>query len=153
MTYVLSVTSYWLHTLATIILIGHYLLLALVFLPAIKNHLKGVELAGVLKEISTRSRSWINIALLVFLLSGVYLMIADANYPGFGRIFANGWTIFMVIKHILVVAMIFLAFRFNAKSVRLEANPALPASLSTLLRWTNLCGLAVLLLTAVAQGL
>ncbi len=153
MNYFLSVTSYWLHTLATIILIGHYLLLGLIYLPAYKNHLKDAQLAGLLKEIGSRSRSWINIALLVFLLSGVFLMIVDANYPGFGRIFANGWTIFMVIKHILVIAMIFLAFRFNAKSVHLEANSALPTSLSTLLRWTNLCGLAVLLLTAVAQGL
>jgi uncharacterized membrane protein len=57
--------SVWLHSLATVVLIGHFLLLSLLYLPvlAVKN-------VSVLSEISKRSRAWLYLSLLIFMITG-----------------------------------------------------------------------------------
>ena len=108
MSSILIALSIWLHNMGTIILIGHYLLLSIIYIPALKN-----ENQIFLSEISKRSRAWLYMALLIFALTGSYLTLVDPNYLGFAD-FGNVWGILMLIKHLMILAMIGLGFWFNA---------------------------------------
>lgn len=157
MSQILLALSVWLHALATVLLIGNYLLLSLIYLPAIVA--KGPEPAAgaILSEISRRSRRWMYLSLLVFLATGLYLMFADLNYLGFAN-FGNPWGILMLGKHILVLGMIAAGFWFNAVlrvGPLMSSNSGAAGALAGFRRFANLMaisGVLVLLLTALAQA-
>ena len=151
MSQILIALSVWLHALGTVILIGHYLLLSVIYLPVLTRYNP-----TILSEISKRSRPWLYISLLIFMVTGIYLMLVDPNYLGVGN-FGNVWGVMMLIKHILVVGMIGLGFWFNAI---LRVGPMLSSHNSgeqaygRFKRYVNImaiCGVLVLLLTALAQ--
>ena len=147
--------SIWIHALATILLIGHYLLLSLIYLPAFRK--QKPEVAGpILSEVSKRSRVWMYVSLLIFLATGIYLMIVDPNYHGVGN-FGNPWAVLMLVKHILVLGMIVMGFWFNAI---LRVGPLMSSNtgaaqailrFESYSKWMSICGVLVLLLTAFAQ--
>lgn len=141
--------SVWLHALATVVFIGHYLLLAGIYIPALSKN------GPALSEISKRSRPWMYASLIVFMVTGTHLMLIDAGYLGFMD-FSNLWGILMLVKHILIVAMIALGFWYNAilhvGPLMLSNNPE--QTLSRFRGHVNVmavCGVLVLLLTALAQ--
>jgi len=147
--------SFWLHALATVVFIGHYLLLALIYLPAMRTGT--LEVTGpILSEISKRSRRWLYASLLIFIVTGIYLMLVDPNYLGVGN-FRNFWSVMMLIKHILILVMIGAGFWFNAI---LRVGPMLSSRNSAEQAYTRfrqyvnimaVSGVLVLLLTALAQ--
>lgn len=145
----------WLHAIATVVFIGHPLLLAGLYLPSFAG-IKP-EIAGpILSDISKRSRPWMYASLLIFAVTGVYLTFVDPNYMGIGE-FGNPWAIAMLVKHILIVAMIGLGFFYNAilrvgpmMSSNNSAEQAI-ARFGLYAKWMTLCGVLVLLLTAFAQ--
>ena len=147
--------SFWLHSLATVVFIGHYLLLAIIHLPAMRT--AALEVTGpILSEISKRSRRWLYASLLIFLVTGIYLMFVDPSYLGVGN-FSNIWSVMMLIKHILILVMIGVGFWFNAI---LRVGPMLSSRNSTeqayvrFRQYVNIMaisGVLVLLLTALAQ--
>ena len=108
MSQILIAVSVWLHAVGTVILIGHYLLLSLIYLPVLR---KGD--CAILSEISKRSRPWLYTSLLIFLATGTYLTFADPSYLGIGN-FGNPWAILMLVKHVLILAMLAMGFWFNA---------------------------------------
>lgn len=145
--------STWLHDLATIVFIGHHLLLALFYLPAIA----AVDGGGAaLSVISKRSRLWMYLSLLVFLVTGTYLTLVDPNYLGLGN-FGNAWGVLMLVKHLVILVMVGLGLWFNAfmrVGPRMSANTGVQqaiASFRSYTRWMAICGVVVLLLTALAQ--
>ncbi len=146
--------STWLHAIATVVFIGHYLLLALFYLPAFGKSTP--EVAGpILSEISKRSRVWIYASLGVFAITGIYLTLVDPNYLGLGN-FRNVWTILMLIKHLLILAMIGIGFFYNAilrVGPLMNSNNAAPAitRFSLYAKLMAICGVLVLFLTAFAQ--
>src|SRR5690349_4944520 len=151
MSQLLIVLSVWLHAMGTVVLIGHYLLLSVIYIPVLEKN--GGEF---LSQISKRSRSWMYASLLVFMTTGIYLMFADPNYLGVGN-FGNLWSIMMLVKHLLVVAMIGLGFWYNAF---LRVGPMMASSNNAELGiqrfslFSNLmatAGVVVLLFTAIAQ--
>lgn len=79
MTQLLISLSVWLHALATVIFIGHFVLLAVVYLPALSNN------GPVLSVISKRSRPWMYASLAIFMVTGIYLTLVDPNYLGLGN--------------------------------------------------------------------
>ncbi len=139
----------WLHSLATIILIGHYLLLAM--------KKSSLDVSGpILSEISKQSRRWMYASLLTFMITGIYLMFADPNYLGVGD-FGNLWSIMMLVKHVLIVGMIGAGFFFNAilrvgpmLSSRNGAEQAF-ARFQLFVNIMTFSGVLVLLLTALSQ--
>lgn len=149
MTQFLISLSTWLHALATVVFIGHFVLLAGIYIPA---HSKN---GPALSEISKRSRLWMYASLLVFAITGTHLMLIDPGYLGFMD-FGNFWGIVMLVKHILVFAMIALGFWFNAI---LRVGPMMSSNnpeqaIARYRNYVNLmavCGVLVLLLTALAQ--
>lgn len=151
MSSILIAISIWLHNIGTIVLIGHYLLLSLLYIPALKN-----EKATILSEISKRSRLWMYVSLLIFAVTGTYLTFADPNYLGFAK-FGNVWGILMLIKHLLILGMIAMGFWFNTilrVGPMMRSNNGAEQAMLRFRLYANLMaisGVLVLLLTALAQ--
>jgi uncharacterized membrane protein len=149
--------SYWLHSLATAILIGYFLILSLVCVPVFKNNQANPLSGTILSEISKHSRGWLYASLLIFIFTGIYLMLSDPNYLGLGN-FGNPWSIIMLVKHILIVGMLGIGFWFNGikrVGADLRINPDPGQALSSFSLYSKLMavvGVLVLLLTAVSQG-
>jgi uncharacterized membrane protein len=151
MSQVLISLSYWLHVMATVIFIGHFVLLALIYLPVLSKSGNGAALS----EISRRSRPWMYTSLIIFLATGIYLMIIDPNYLGVGN-FSNTWAIAMLVKHILIVALIAMGFWYNAilrVGPLMSSNNPAPAiaRFRTYVHAMAICGILILLLSAFAQ--
>ena len=148
---ILIALSVWLHAMGTVILIGHYLLLSVIYLPILERNN-----GSILSEISKRSRPWMYASLLIFMVTGILLMFADPNYLGVGN-FSNPWAIMMLVKHILVVGMIALGFWFNAilrVGPMMGSNNSAELGIRRFRLYANLMaisGILVLLLTALAQ--
>jgi len=150
MTPILVALSYWFHALATVVFIGHFVLLAMIYLPALADN------PAALSAISKRSRWWMYASLLVFILTGVYLMFVDPNYLGIGK-FNNFWSVMMLAKHLLIVGMMGMCFWVNAiwrVGPLMSSNTGAAQAVSRFRWYANamaVCGVLVLLLTALAQ--
>jgi len=142
--------STWLHAIATVVFIGHFVLLAGIYIPTLSKN------GSALSEISKRSRSWMYASLLVFAVTGTHLMLIDSGYLGFMD-FGNFWGIVMLVKHILVFAMIVLGFWYNAimrVGPMMSSNNNAELGITRFRQYVNVmavCGVLVLLLTALAQ--
>lgn len=152
----LTALSTWLHSLATVVLIGHYLSLSTIYLPALLKNEPDSKNGPILSEISRRSRAWLYAALFIFIITGVLLMVADPNYMGLGN-FGNAWSLLMLAKHLLIVVMLALGFWFNAilrVGPLMSSNSGSAQAASRFRRYASLmaiCGVLVLLVTAFAQ--
>jgi uncharacterized membrane protein len=151
----LTALSLWLHSLAMIVFIGHYLLLALIYLPAMRQN--PLDVAGpILSGFSRQSRSWMYISLALFFLTGIYLMFVDPNYMGVGK-FGNTWAVMMLIKHLLVLVMLGAGFWFNAiwrVGPMMSSHSGAEQGYARFKLYVNIMaisGVLVLLLTVVAQ--
>lgn len=151
MSQILIALSVWLHALATVVFIGHYLLLAVIYLPTLEKN------GGTfLSEISKRSRPWLYGSLLIFIVTGTYLMLIDTGYLGFMN-FGNFWGIVMLLKHVLIFGMIGLGFWYNAflrVGPMMASNNSAELGIRRFRTYSNLmtiAGVLVLLLTALAQ--
>ena len=145
----------WIHALATVIFIGHFVLLALIYLPAMKDD-TDLPVGAILGKFSKQSRYWMYVALLIFAITGIYLTVIDPNYLGIGD-FGNPWSILMLVKHILIVGMIVAGFWFNAI---LRVGPMLSSKTGSSQAFTRfrsyvngmaITGALVLFLTALSQ--
>ena len=148
---ILTSLSYWLHAVATVIFIGHFVLLAFIYLPVLSKNDNGAALS----EISKRSRAWMYGSLIIFMITGIYLMVVDTNYMGVGN-FGNAWAVVMLVKHMLIIVMIALGFWYNAilrVGSLMSSNHPGPAiaRFRTYVNTMAVCGVLVLLLTAFAQ--
>jgi uncharacterized membrane protein len=162
----LIASSVWLHALATVVFIGHFLLLALIYMPVLTlapgasagvKDKPDVTAGMILAEISKRSRRWLYTALLIFLITGVYLTFVGPNYLGIGN-FLNPWAILMLIKHLLIVGMIAAGFWFNAimrVGPMLSSKTGAEQAFNRFRLYVNsmaITGVLVLLLTAFSQA-
>ena len=154
MTNVLIALSNGLHVLATIVMVGYYLFTGLIYLPVLERQMRASTLCGLLEQVSARLRPYFGGSLLIFLVTGIYLMLVNPSYPGFGKIFANPWTVFMVVKHVLVIA--FLALAMYAERAFLprisEENPTALQRFHWALNINTVTGIAIILLTSLAQA-
>ena len=156
MSNILIALSYWLHSLATVVFIGHYLLLALIYLPALSKQESIHSTGAILSEFSKRSRVWLYVSLLIFIITGTYLTFVDPNYLGIGN-FGNSWAILMLVKHILILGTIGMGFWYNALmrvGPLMSSNTGATQAISRFRQYSNLMaiiGALVLLLTAISQ--
>lgn len=148
--------SFWLHALATVVFIGHHLLLSLIYLPVLSKKESGSGSEVALSEISKQSRVWMYTSLLIFIVTGIYLTLADPNYLGFAD-FGNVWGILMLVKHLIILGMIGMGFWFNAilrVGPLMRSNSGAEQAPLRFRLYANLMaisGVLVLLLTALAQ--
>jgi uncharacterized membrane protein len=145
-----------LHNLATVIFIGYYVVLALICLPALLENPENAR-GPLISGISKHSRTWLYVALVIFAPSGVYLTLVDPNYLGLAN-FGNVWGVLMLVKHTVIVGMVVAAFWFNAilrVGPLASSNTGAAQAIARFRTYVNsmaVCGVVVLLLTAIAQG-
>ncbi len=100
--------SLWLHALATIVMVGHYVFTGLIYLPVFERRMRANALCELLEQVSTRLRPYFGGSLLIFLAIGTYLMLINQKYLGLGHFFDNPWSALIVIKYVLVLAFLVL---------------------------------------------
>jgi len=120
---ILLILSLWLHALVTVVMIGYYLLLSLVYLPYLSQAFSGAAFGAALDDISTRMRSWLYGSWLVFIVTGIYLMFDDTYYLGVGNL-SNAWSLLMLAKHGLIMGMVGLGAFLNITLKRELAAPS-----------------------------
>ncbi len=154
MTTFLVALSTWLHTLATIVMIGYYIFTSLVYLPIFERQMQSKALRDLLEQISARFRPLFGGALLAFLVTGTYLMLINSNYLGIGHFFSNAWSSLIVIKHLLVLVFLALAI-YSERAFLGKISDQKPEALKQF-RWAvninTAVGTIILLLTAIAQA-
>ncbi len=158
---IILIAASWLHLLATVTLIGLYLVMAFAVTPAA---IAAPAHAGLVLEAYRRAKAPALIGWLLFIVSGVTLTLIDPQYAGLGR-FDSPWAILMLVKHLLVLVMILLSGMITLCPViglrrPLESAVAGQAEVQALAvlrringreRITALLGIVILLLTASAE--
>jgi uncharacterized membrane protein len=154
MSTILIALSTGLHVLATIVFVGYYLFTGLIYLPVFERQMPTNALREVLECVSKRLRPYFGGSLLIFLVTGTYLMLINKNYLGLGYFFSNPWSILIVIKHVLVLAFLVLAIlserafmgEISDKKPEAYKNFKLAINLDTVL------GVIIVLMTSMAQA-
>ena len=154
MTTILIALSTWLHTLATIIMIGYFLFSSLIYLPAFQHSMQPNALRELLEQVSARLRLFFGGSLLIFFVTGTYLMLINDSYLGLGKFFANPWSILMVVKHMLVLVFLVLAVLSERAYMGKisEKNPSALKQFKIALNINTIVGVVILLLTSFAQA-
>lgn len=153
MTAFFNTLAVWLHAASTIIFIGHYMLLAVVTLPALTKNGVDAQVGAALSNISKGSRPWLYASIVLFAITGMYLTFVDPSYQGLGN-FSNTWALLMLIKHILIVGMLAAGFWYNGiLHVGSGIGSGSTQALGTFRRFVSgmaVTGVVILLLTAWA---
>lgn len=146
--------STWLHALATIIMVGYFFFAGFIYLPALERHMKADDLREMLEQVSARLRPFFGGSLLVFLVTGTYLMLKNESYLGLGNFFSNPWSVLIVVKHVLLLP--FLALAVYPERVFLgqisDQKPKALKQFNQTLRINTVLGLVIILLTSLAQS-
>jgi uncharacterized membrane protein len=146
--------STWLHTLATIIMIGYYVFTGLIYLPILGRQMQADALRDLLERVSARLRPYFGASLLIFLVTGTHLMLINESYLGLGNFFGNSWSVLIVVKHVLVLAFLALAV-FSERAFLGQISDQRPEALNKY-RWAlkinTVLGVVILLLTSIAQA-
>lgn len=146
--------SIWLHTLATVVFIGHYFFQSLVYLPIFEHQVQGSALCKILEEVSGRLRPYFGISLLIFIVTGTYLMMIDEDYLGLGNFFGNAWSVLIVVKHVIVLVFIVVAV-YSERAIMRKISDEQPQALKQFklaLGINTFLGILILLLTTAAQS-
>jgi uncharacterized membrane protein len=150
---ILIALSTWLHAIATIVMVGYFVFMSLIFLPVFERRMPSGDLRDLLQHVSARLRPFFGGSLLIFLVTGTYLMLSNKNYLGLGNFFANPWSVLIVVKHVIVVA--FLALAVIPERIYLEKisddKPEILLRYRLSLNANLIIGMLILLLTAIAQ--
>jgi uncharacterized membrane protein len=153
MSTILIAFSTWLHTLATIVMVGYYLFTGLIYLPVMERKTHGTALRDLLEGVSSQLRPYFGGALLIFIVTGTHLMLINENYLGLGNFFGNLWSILIIVKHAIVVA--FLALGIVAERIYVgkisDDKPEILQRYRMSLYGNIALGLLILLLTSIAQ--
>ena len=165
MTFWVLVVSYWIHLLATVVLLGGMALMALVAWPAFRH---GTLALNQWFTFQRRFLPWANASLVVLLITGFVQMTNDTNYNGFLTV-DSLWAWAMLLKHIAYIGMVLIAVYMQAAlypamkrtSLLAEQRPSLAADEQSklqsreinFLRINLLCAALVLLFTAVATAI
>jgi uncharacterized membrane protein len=156
---VVQAAAVWLHSLATVVLLGYYAILALIVVPVLRSVVNGPAIGRVIPAIERRALPLIAGSIGVFLVTGLYLMLTDERFLGFGRFFDSGWSTLIVTKHVVLVGLVGVGVYLDLLVMPAIAGPvdepARTAAVGRLARGATamvLLGAIVLLLTAGAQA-
>ncbi len=148
----------WLHALGMVGLLGYYASLALVVLPSLGRSLDGAAMARAVAAIGHRSRPMLVVTAVLFLVSGIYLLVSAGRYAGAGNLFATTWTTMLTVKHLLVLVMLALGVAVDRLGVAVgsagseDERRTLAGVLGLATEGMTALGALILVLTAVAQA-
>jgi uncharacterized membrane protein len=159
----------WFHMIVLVIWLGHMFNALLLFAPLTKKYVKENVYGDFIAEYRRRDQPVAIGCIVIFLITGYFLMTLNEQYKGIGDIFANSWSIILFVKHLLFLAMIGLGV-YQGKRVMpnlAQAGKQLAAPDETKQEVTALvsrldktrqtvtqalCGLAILVLLLTAVG-
>ncbi len=149
------VAALWLHTVAMVFVLGYYGIIARIVLPALSKQVDGPTLARALLAIERRAMPILVIGIVLFVASGIYLLVRDGRYAGVGS-FASTWSTLMLVKHLVVVVMVVLGVGIDRLTAGLadateRGRGQMLGVLDLAMDGMTALGLIVLLLTAAAQ--
>ena len=152
----LAVGATWLHLLATVALVGYFVVLAWLVLPTLRRVQTLGDTAITIGALERRAMPMLGAALVAFLVTGVYLMGADSRYGGPGNI-GGSWATLLLVKHVLIVGMLGLGAWLDALMVGLarcepESTETAIVRITRMTQAIAIAAVVVLLLTAAAQA-
>lgn len=100
--------SIWLHLLATVVWMGQAILGSLVYMPIFSQQLKGPALGNMIGGMARRIRPFIWGSIVIFIITGIPMTTGKMALLGLTG-FSAPWSILILVKHIIVVIMIVLA--------------------------------------------
>jgi uncharacterized membrane protein len=146
----------WLHQLATVVWIGQLVLANVVFMPLFANQLEGTARGKMMGGMAKRFTPLFWGSVVIFNLTGIPMLIGGLDQVGI----SHPWSVLILIKHAVVILMIVLGALMLGAAQKAGAEAGQPADsqaatkrarlLSTI---SMICGVVVLLLTAVAEAL
>lgn len=145
-----------LHTVAFVIAWGYYGILGRMVLPALERSLEPASVATTLEEIERRALPLVILSVILFVMTGTYLLVTDPSYAGLGAIDST-WATLMLVKHVAVIVLVALGvvIDFAIHSVAHAATEAGFRRDLGRLRWlvegATAVGGVIALLTAAAQ--
>ena len=152
------VLAVWLHTLAFVIAWGYYGILGRMVLPAIERTLDAPTQGTMLADIERRALPLIVLSLVLFTITGDYLLVIDPQYEGLGQFFSSTWATLMLVKHGLVIGLV-VAGVYVDRLIRRGAAATSDTERQSTLRRVGLgaeaatgLGALIALLTAAAQS-
>jgi len=152
------VAAAWLHVLGMIVVLGYYGTLGRVALPGLRRTLDGETLVRTVAAIERRALPIVILGIVLFMVTGVVLLVNDDRYGGLGNLFANTWSTLLAVKHGVVILMFALGVaidRLIAGLPELASDDARQRGVGTLeLAADGITGMGalVLLLTVIAQA-
>ena len=153
----LLLLALWLHTIALVIAVGYYGVLGRIIVPALTRTLHGSDLAETLAAVERHALPLVLLAVVLFAITGSYLLVVNPDYQGLGHFFDSTWATLMLVKHGVVIVLVgvgvvidwvargLIVARDDAELARDVRRVRLGAELATAL------GVLAILLTAAAQ--
>ncbi len=105
---IILAASHWAHLIATVIWIGGIIFILLIALPSAKQVL-GSEAGKLMGEISKRFTPIANYSIIFLLVTGIILTALNKQLSEIESV-RNNWTLFLIVKHVLVLGMIVVHF-------------------------------------------
>jgi uncharacterized membrane protein len=100
----------WLHLCAAVLFVGLPVSSALIFLPLFRRHVPKEDFGEFIAAYRERASFVIWTGIGLFAVTGISLFLFNKNYNGdLWDITANGWTVFLTIKHTLILGLAPLA--------------------------------------------
>jgi uncharacterized membrane protein len=147
----------WFHTVALVIAWGYYGILGRIVIPALGRSLDGATQARTLAAVERQALPIVLAAVVLFTVTGTYLLVDNPRYEGLGTFFDSTWSTLMLVKHALVVGFVVLAIAMD-RSIRRAAADENGDGRALYLRRARLLaegatglGALIVLLTAAAQ--
>jgi uncharacterized membrane protein len=97
----------WLHLLATVAWIGGIVINVFILSPAAKESLEPPMMMRLWGGIMKRFKKMVYVCMAVFIGTGIVMMFMNSAY-GDSFDFGDTWTLFLVIKHVLVLVLIIM---------------------------------------------
>lgn len=151
------VLALWIHTLGLVIAMGYYGILGRILIPSLERTVRGPELAESLAAIERRALPLVLLSVVLFVLTGTYLLVVNPHYGGLGNFFATTWSTLMLVKHALVICFVALGVAVDWFARDLVYAPD-DRALRSAVRRVRLCaevatglGALIILLTVAAQ--
>ena len=152
------VLATWLHTVAFVIAWGYYGVLGRMILPGLANALGRPAQIDALGAIERRALPLVLISMVLFTLTGTWMLLVDPKYAGLGNVGASSWTALMFAKHLVIVAMVVAGVLVHRLIVGLTQAPddamrsALFGRLRLATELATALGAVIALLTVLAQA-
>lgn len=151
------VLANWIHTLAFVIAWGYYGILGRIVIPGLGD-LDSERATRTLASIERRALPLVLLSIVLFVVTGAYLLVVDDRYEGLGNVLASTWTTMLTLKHVLVVGLIGLGVLIDYL-IRTAGEPVDDGARRGRIRQVRLAaeaatalGALIVLTTAIAQA-